>query len=228
MLFLDLDRFKVINDSVGHLVGDEMLKEAGARIASCLRSPDTVARLGGDEFAILLEDIHSTGDAFTVARRVIESLSEPMRVAGKELFTSVSIGIATAEPGSGIDPETMLRDAGLTVTEIGALTSPQVVSLSTTVIADMSVGQFQALSATQIGALSQAQILALTAPQVGAFMNTQMAGLTPLEISTFTETTQIPALTTTALGYLNPTQNNAFTNAQVLAMTGAQRAVIGR
>ena len=110
VLFLDLDRFKVINDSVGHLVGDEMLKEAGARIASCLRSPDTVARLGGDEFAILLEDIHSTGDAFTVARRVIESLSEPMRVAGKELFTSVSIGIAMAH-ARYVRAEELLRDA---------------------------------------------------------------------------------------------------------------------
>ncbi len=110
VLFLDLDRFKVINDSVGHLVGDEMLKEAGARIASCLRAPDTVARLGGDEFAILLEDIHGTADAYIVARRVIEALSEPMRVAGKELFTSASIGIAMGHPRY-TRAEELLRDA---------------------------------------------------------------------------------------------------------------------
>ncbi len=110
VLFLDLDRFKVVNDSVGHLVGDEMLKEAGARIAGCLRAPDTVARLGGDEFAILLEDLHSPQDAFTVARRVIEALSEPMRVAGKELFTSASIGIAVGHPRY-TRAEELLRDA---------------------------------------------------------------------------------------------------------------------
>ena len=110
VLFLDLDRFKVVNDSVGHLVGDEMLKEAGARIAACLRAPDTVARLGGDEFAILLEDLHSPQDAFTVARRVIEALSEPMRVGGKELFTSASIGIAIGHPRY-TRAEELLRDA---------------------------------------------------------------------------------------------------------------------
>jgi diguanylate cyclase (GGDEF)-like protein len=94
VLFLDLDRFKIINDSVGHLVGDELLKEAGARIRACLREEDLVARLGGDEFAVLLEDIESDEDAPIVARRVIAALNEPIRVEGKELFTSASIGIA--------------------------------------------------------------------------------------------------------------------------------------
>jgi diguanylate cyclase (GGDEF)-like protein len=110
VLFLDLDRFKVINDSVGHLVGDELLKEAGARISHCLRTPDTVARLGGDEFGILIEDIHSAGEVFPVARRVIDSLSEPIRVAGKELFTSASMGIAMAHPRYR-RAEELLRDA---------------------------------------------------------------------------------------------------------------------
>jgi diguanylate cyclase (GGDEF)-like protein len=110
VLFLDLDRFKVINDSVGHLVGDEMLKEAGARIAACLRAPDTVARLGGDEFAILLEDIHGPPDAYTVARRVIEALCEPMRIGSKELFTSASIGIAMSHARYA-RAEELLRDA---------------------------------------------------------------------------------------------------------------------
>ncbi len=110
VLFLDLDRFKVINDSVGHLVGDEMLKEAGARIAAALRAPDMVARLGGDEFAILLEDIAGEHDAFSVARRVIESLGEPIRVGGKELYTSASVGIAVAHPRY-VRAEELLRDA---------------------------------------------------------------------------------------------------------------------
>ena len=110
VLFLDLDRFKVINDSVGHLVGDEMLKEAGQRLAACVRTPDVVARLGGDEFALLLEDSHGPEDACHVAQRVIEALSEPMRVAGKELFSSASVGIAFSHERYQ-SAEELLRDA---------------------------------------------------------------------------------------------------------------------
>ncbi len=110
VLFLDLDRFKVINDSVGHLVGDEMLKQAATRIRAAVGSGDTVARLGGDEFAILMEDLGSVDDAAKLARRVIDTLSEPMRVANKELFTSASIGIAAAHPRY-LRAEELLRDA---------------------------------------------------------------------------------------------------------------------
>ncbi|HEY0661802.1 MAG TPA: EAL domain-containing protein [Lysobacter sp.] len=110
VLFLDLDRFKVINDSVGHLVGDEMLKEAGMRLAACVRSPDVVARLGGDEFALLLEDTHGPEDACHVAQRVIEALAEPIRIAGKELFSSASIGIALSHDRYR-SAEELLRDA---------------------------------------------------------------------------------------------------------------------
>src|SRR5690606_36404552 len=110
VLFLDLDRFKVVNDSVGHLVGDELLKEAARRIGRCVRDPDMVARLGGDEFAIVLDFIHSVEDAVAVAERVIESLAEPMRIAGKELYTSASIGIALVD-GRYRSPEELLRDA---------------------------------------------------------------------------------------------------------------------
>ncbi len=110
VLFLDLDRFKVVNDSVGHLFGDLMLKEASRRIAACLRAQDTVARLGGDEFALLLEDIHEPNDACQVAERVIASLTEPMRIEGKELFSSASIGIALSAPRYE-RAEELLRDA---------------------------------------------------------------------------------------------------------------------
>jgi len=110
VLFLDLDRFKVVNDSVGHLVGDEMLKEAGVRLTACVRSPDVVARLGGDEFALLLEDTQAPEDACHVAQRVIAALSEPMRIAGKELFTSASIGIALSHERYR-SAEELLRDA---------------------------------------------------------------------------------------------------------------------
>ena len=110
VLFLDLDRFKVVNDSVGHLVGDELLKEAARRIGRCVRDPDMVARLGGDEFAIVLDFIHTADDAVAVADRVIQSLAEPMRIAGKELYTSASIGIALVD-GRYRSPEELLRDA---------------------------------------------------------------------------------------------------------------------
>lgn len=110
VLFLDLDRFKVINDSVGHLVGDEVLKHAARRIASAVRQPDTVARLGGDEFAVLVEDIAGEEDARDVAVRVIEAMVASMPVADKELFTSASIGIALSNPRYR-RPEEMLRDA---------------------------------------------------------------------------------------------------------------------
>jgi diguanylate cyclase (GGDEF)-like protein len=110
VLFLDLDRFKVINDSVGHLAGDQMLKQAGARLAACVRPFDVVARLGGDEFAVLLEDVNLPEEACHVAQRAIESLSEPMHIDGKELFTSASVGIALGHSRYR-RAEELLRDA---------------------------------------------------------------------------------------------------------------------
>jgi diguanylate cyclase (GGDEF)-like protein len=110
VLFLDLDRFKVVNDSVGHLVGDELLKQAAARIAHAVREPDTVARLGGDEFAILLDELQDTERAIHIAERLISALSESMRIDGKELFTSASIGIAFSHPRY-TRAEELLRDA---------------------------------------------------------------------------------------------------------------------
>ena len=110
VLFLDLDRFKVINDSVGHLSGDQMLREASERLAACVRESDVVARLGGDEFALLMEDVQLPEDACHTAQRVIEALSEPMHIGGKELFTSASIGITLGSPRYR-KAEELLRDA---------------------------------------------------------------------------------------------------------------------
>ena len=110
VLFLDLDRFKIVNDSVGHLVGDELLKEAAARIGECIREPDIVARLGGDEFALVLDRVQDASEAVSVAERVIHRLSEPMRIGGKELYTSASIGIAFSHERYR-NPEELLRDA---------------------------------------------------------------------------------------------------------------------
>ena len=94
LLYLDLDRFKVVNDSLGHLVGDELLIAVSRRLESCLRQGDVLARLGGDEFAILLNGLHNEQQANVIAFRVQEALSKPFSVSGREVFTSASIGIA--------------------------------------------------------------------------------------------------------------------------------------
>jgi diguanylate cyclase (GGDEF)-like protein len=110
VLFLDLDRFKVINDSVGHLVGDELLKEVGSRIAAVVGTAGLVARLGGDEFAVLVEPLPSEAVAVTLAEQIINSLDAPIRVGGKELFTAASIGISVSRPHYRRGEE-LLRDA---------------------------------------------------------------------------------------------------------------------
>ena len=110
LLFLDLDRFKVINDSVGHLVGDELLKEVAKRIGDLVAGRGLVARLGGDEFAVLVDTLGSDVQAQQLAEQIIAVLDEPIRVLGKELFTSTSIGIAVARPLYS-SPEELLRDA---------------------------------------------------------------------------------------------------------------------
>jgi diguanylate cyclase (GGDEF)-like protein len=94
VLFVDLDHFKVVNDSFGHLAGDELLVEVGKRLAKCLRSVDTLARLGGDEFALLLEEVQEPSDAARVAERLHIALRTPMTIGESEVFTSASIGIA--------------------------------------------------------------------------------------------------------------------------------------
>ncbi|HEX8492471.1 MAG TPA: EAL domain-containing protein [Pyrinomonadaceae bacterium] len=110
VLFLDLDRFKLINDSLGHMVGDQLLIGIARRLETCLRPGDTVARLGGDEFTILLEEINDTSEALRVAQRVEKELSLPFNLGGHEVFTSVSIGIAPSETGYE-RPDDILRDA---------------------------------------------------------------------------------------------------------------------
>ncbi|MGB4673271.1 MAG: EAL domain-containing protein [Azovibrio sp.] len=114
LLFIDLDRFKVINDTLGHLVGDQLLMEVAGRLASTVRESDTVARLGGDEFVILLPDVGDAADAATnaaaVAGKIIDALAEPIRVEGHDLHTSPSIGISLY-PLDGDEAETLLRNA---------------------------------------------------------------------------------------------------------------------
>jgi len=110
LLFVDLDRFKLVNDSLGHAAGDELLIEVAERLQRCLRRADTAARLGGDEFALLLEEAGDLNAAGHAAQRVIDALSAPFNLSGREVFTSASIGIAV---GAGDDPDTMLRHADM-------------------------------------------------------------------------------------------------------------------
>ena len=110
VLFMDLDRFKTINDSLGHSVGDELLVELARRLTHFLRPGDTVARLGGDEFAVLLNDVHGAGDATRVAERIQELIRGKIVIGGREVFTCASIGIALSSPGYK-RPEEILRDA---------------------------------------------------------------------------------------------------------------------
>ena len=112
VLFLDLDGFKLVNDSMGHHVGDEMLVSIARRLEACVRGGDIVARLGGDEFAILLERILDVRDAAMVAERVQESLQVPLSIGGYEHATSASIGVALST-GASEQPEYVLRSADI-------------------------------------------------------------------------------------------------------------------
>ncbi len=114
VLFLDLDRFKLVNDSMGHLVGDKLLMEIARRLESCVRPTDTVARLGGDEFTILLENIENIDTATKIADTIYTALNVPFTLENYELVTTASIGIALSSHGYD-RPEDILRDADLTM-----------------------------------------------------------------------------------------------------------------
>ncbi|GAB6126365.1 EAL domain-containing protein [Humidesulfovibrio idahonensis] len=110
VLYMDLDRFKIINDSLGHDVGDRLLRHVSDALVACGRSTDTVARFGGDEFAILLEDLTAPRDAIRFSRRVLDEIAKPMALAGREVTTSGSLGIVL-HTAAYERPEALLRDA---------------------------------------------------------------------------------------------------------------------
>ena len=110
VLYIDIDRFKIVNDSLGHLVGDDLLIGISRRLESCLRQGDALARLGGDEFAVLLNGLIEDGQANGIALRIQESLSQPFSIAGREVFTSASIGIAFG-PAHYSNADEIMRDA---------------------------------------------------------------------------------------------------------------------
>jgi diguanylate cyclase (GGDEF)-like protein/PAS domain S-box-containing protein len=110
VLFLDLDRFKVINDGLGHVMGDKLLVDLASLLSSCVRPEDTVARIGGDEFTILLDGIEDISSAIRVAQRIQTALTVPFALGGQDVYTSASIGIALSASGYQ-HPEELIRDA---------------------------------------------------------------------------------------------------------------------
>nr|MCU0633429.1 EAL domain-containing protein [Gemmatimonadaceae bacterium] len=103
VMFLDLDHFKAVNDTLGHATGDRLLVEAARRLQSCVRGSDLIARLGGDEFAVLVEGADSEDEIIAMADRIVTALGAPFTLRGKEVFVSASIGIARAQAGEGTD-----------------------------------------------------------------------------------------------------------------------------
>ncbi|MDQ3281511.1 MAG: EAL domain-containing protein [Acidobacteriota bacterium] len=110
VMFLDLDRFKYVNDTLGHSLGDELLRAVAARLRSVLRDGDTIARMGGDEFTVLLTDASNAEDAAKVAQKLLDTVAHPLRVEGHELYVTTSIGIALF-PDDGDSAEALLKSA---------------------------------------------------------------------------------------------------------------------
>ncbi|GBC63130.1 GGDEF domain-containing protein [Desulfonema ishimotonii] len=112
LLFMDLDRFKYVNDSLGHDAGDELLKEVARRLRECLRTSDHIFRLGGDEFTVILESLHRDTDVTRVVRKIRNAVSGPLDVKGHKLYVSVSIGISLF-PADGTDVEVLVKNADM-------------------------------------------------------------------------------------------------------------------
>ncbi|WP_165921703.1 GGDEF domain-containing response regulator [Sulfuricurvum sp. IAE1] len=110
VMYLDLDRFKIINDTLGHNYGDILLQEVADRLSSCLRQSDTLARMGGDEFTVILTDIADSEDTSVVAKKIMNVLSAPVNLDGRDYFITASIGISIY-PSDGIDAETLVKNA---------------------------------------------------------------------------------------------------------------------
>ncbi|MBK4732139.1 EAL domain-containing protein [Oxynema sp. CENA135] len=117
VMFLDLDRFKIINDTLGHAVGDELLKSAAQRLRGCLREEDTLVRWGGDEFILILDSLVGERDAIHVAERLLEVLRPPFEIDGHQLYITSSIGIALY-PRDGDDAETLIKNADIALYEV--------------------------------------------------------------------------------------------------------------
>ena len=112
LMFLDMDQFKRVNDTLGHDAGDSLLKEVASRLNNTVRENDTVSRIGGDEFTILLTDVHQTQDVLVVAEKLLLAMAKPIRIKGQDIVTTVSIGI-TLTPDDSTDANTLMKNADL-------------------------------------------------------------------------------------------------------------------
>ena len=112
LMFLDMDQFKRVNDTLGHDAGDILLKEVANRLTTAVRENDTVSRIGGDEFTILLTDVHQTSDILVVAEKLLHTMARPIRIKGQDIITTVSIGI-TMTPDDSTDVNTLMKNADL-------------------------------------------------------------------------------------------------------------------
>jgi diguanylate cyclase (GGDEF)-like protein/PAS domain S-box-containing protein len=172
VLFLDLDHFKVVNDSLGHTVGDGLLQEVARRLKSAVSEGDTVARVGGDEFTIVLQDLSRAQEAASVAGNVLRTIAEPMIIHGHRLYMTTSIGI-TVFPEDGDDAETLLKNADTAMYRAKAegrntyqMSTPEL-SRSTHERMTVESGLHSALEAGQFVLLYQPQIDVETMEVVG-------------------------------------------------------------
>ena len=169
LLFLDLDRFKIINDSLGHTVGDQLLRVISHRLKSCLREGDTVARLGGDEFMILLPNINNASDAGKIGTKIIRSLTEPVSCNGHELHITTSIGISVY-PFDGSNAETLVKHADISMYRAKEIGRNKLVYYS----AEMNAGsQKKLLIETNLrSALEEEQLHLAYQPKIDIIQNT--------------------------------------------------------
>jgi diguanylate cyclase (GGDEF)-like protein len=112
VLFLDLDGFKQINDSLGHPIGDKLLQSIANRLVDCVRASDTVSRLGGDEFVVLLSEVDETDDAAITAKIILQTVADPHSIDQQELYVTTSIGVSVY-PDDGLDAETLIKNADI-------------------------------------------------------------------------------------------------------------------
>ncbi len=163
VLFLDLDHFKVVNDSLGHSVGDMLLQQIATRLKSTVREGDSVARVGGDEFTIVLHELSRTSDAAVVAEKLLQTVAAPMEINGMRLQITTSIGI-TVFPDDGTDAETLLKssDAAMYAAKAGGRNRYQ---MATSDLSESTIERIS-LEAGLFGALEQGEFELLYQPQV--------------------------------------------------------------
>lgn len=160
ILLLDLDRFKIVNDSLGHRLGDQMIIEIARRLDDCLRAEDTIARLGGDEFAILLNDLHDPYEIIQIINRIQREISRPIDIEGNKVFTTCSIGVAIANPDTD-STEAMMRDADTAMYEAKAqggnayMIFDKVMHAKAVTLLDMEINLRQALSKGELAVYYQ-------------------------------------------------------------------------